>query len=102
MPVNQVVAGTQVAIGKPRHVTMFERSGRNCSEIFMPSNEVSSKCSPEFIGVLNRVLVHLLILLQSMNMRNGVVIKEFWVIKLFRIGGFYDDLFRGQKFTNLE
>jgi len=90
--VYQVVTRTQSAVCEPSHVAMGKGAGPDSVEILVPSNEFSSEFSPEFVRILDGFLVHCLILLQSVDMRVGLVIPKMRMIKLVCIRSFNNNL----------
>jgi hypothetical protein len=71
---------------------MGEGSGPYSVEIFVPGDELASSSPPKLGGVLDRLLVHALIVLQSMNVRSGMMIEQFGMTELFRVSGFENNL----------
>jgi len=97
MSVDQVVTRAQFTIEEPGHVTVCERATLDMSEILVPSDHVSAEISPEFGRILDRLLVHFLVLFQSMDVRGILVLTQFRMFEFFRVSSFKDHLFKSIK-----
>lgn len=94
MAIDQVVARTQFAIGEPLHVAMVEGARLDGGEVLVPGYEVAREIAPKPVRILDGFFVHLLVLLESMDVRNGGVTRvELGVLEFLCFGGFNYNLY---------
>jgi hypothetical protein len=63
--VNAVIGGIQLSLHKPCVVAMSKATGVHGMEIPLPCQELTSHFAPEFIGLRDRLLIELLIFLET-------------------------------------
>jgi hypothetical protein len=90
--VHKIEARTNFSIGKPGHISMFEGAGFDDRKFLVPGQHILRKISPELVWFLNRLLVHLLILFQAMDVRQILALAQFRMLELFGQRGFNDNL----------
>ena len=61
--IDQIVAWAQFTISEPLHIAMSEGARLDGCERFVPGDEFFGKMPPEFVRILDGLLVHLLVFL---------------------------------------
>lgn len=67
--VHAVEAGVQAALREPRIVAVLEAAGVHRLEIALPRKQLAGHTAPELLGLLDRLLVQLLVVLEAIEMR---------------------------------
>lgn len=70
--VDAVVAGVQPALDEPGIVAVLEAAGVDGLEVALPGEQLAGEATPELVGVLDRLLVQLLVVLEAVEMGLGV------------------------------
>jgi hypothetical protein len=80
--VDKIVRGVQLTLEEPGNVTMLETTGRDGLKVTVPSKQLMGEITKELIRVLNRLLVELFVVFETINMRLRRVLTVIVVRRL--------------------